>query len=328
MAPIRVAVVGAGRFAPAHLRAYGRRDDVRVVAIVNRTERRAVELAETFSIPSVYRDYVEMIKNVAPDAISVVTASEAHEGAVMYALQRDVAVLVEKPVAEEATVAERMAESAERTGTPLLAAHILRYAAPHRAVARALRDGILGGLVAIAARRDRSLAIAKTYGTHPALLTAIHDIDLILWLSHSRVIRVRALETHVAGVKLPVLVSALAELADGTLASLSTAMLHRESESQVVSDRLDVYGTAGISTVETTGARARLQTPTENWEIHDPLTPPDGAGAMGAQVDHFLELVRTRSQSAVVPLLDVVRGIKAAEAVMRSASRSGEVIEC
>ena len=90
--------------------------------------------------------------------VSVTTVEHEHVEPTCLALERGVGVLVEKPIATTVDGAERMVETATRTGAVLVPAHILRFATPHLALRRQVVDGRLGRVLAISARRDRTHA--------------------------------------------------------------------------------------------------------------------------------------------------------------------------
>ena len=325
-AALRVAVVGAGWMGEAHLRAYAALPGVRVVAIVTRSPERGAEMAARYGVEAVYDDVGRMLDAVRPDGLSVTTREDEHAAPACAALERGVGVLVEKPMAASLADAERIVDTASRTGSLLVPAHVLRFAGPYRALKREVDAGRLGTLVAIAARRDRDRAIARHYGhVHPALLTAVHDIDQVLWLTAGAVRRVRALETRRTGLAQPDLVWAQLELADGLIASVATATLHPEG-GVGGSDRLEVYGTTGVAAVDMTERPLAIESQPAtrpDWL----LEPADGGGAFGAEIAHFCACLRERRASEVISPTEALAGLRVAHAIIRSATGGGAVID-
>jgi predicted dehydrogenase len=322
----RVAVAGAGWMGEAHLRAYAAHPGARIVGLVTRSPERGAELAARYPVEAVFDDVERMLDTVRPDGISVTTREDEHAGPACAALERRVGVLVEKPMAASIDDAERMVETAARTGALLVPAHILRFASPYRALKREVDAGRLGSIVAIAARRDRDRAIARHYGhVHPALLTAVHDIDQVLWLTGGAVRRVRALEARRTGLAQPDLVLAQLELEGGVIASVSTATLHPEG-GPGGSDRLEVYGTRGVAAADMTERPLAIDSvpPTRpDWL----LEPVDGGGAFGAEIGHFCACLREGRPSDVVSPPEALAGLRVAHAIIRSASTGGAVID-
>jgi predicted dehydrogenase len=323
---LRVAVVGAGWMGQAHLRAYAAQPGVRIVALVTRSPARGAELSARFPIERTYASVDEMLDEARPDGISVTTAEHDHVAPACAALERGAGVLVEKPMASRLEDAERIVEAAAGSGSLLVPAHVLRFAAPHQALKREVTEGRLGEVVAISARRDRSRRVAEHYAhVHPSLLTAVHDIDQVLWLTGSRVRRVRALEARRTGGPQPDLVWAHLELENGVVAALASATLHPAGGSVTASDRLEVYGTRGVAAIDlTTPLLAVHASPPAqpDWL----LEPSDGGGAFGAEIAHFCGCLRGGHASDVVTPAEAVAGIRVAEAIARSAASGGQVL--
>lgn len=321
---LRVGVIGAGAMGEAHLRAYASTPGVRIVGLATRTPARAEELARHYGVEATFADAHDLIVMTRPDGVSVTTGEHDHVEPTCYALERGVGVLLEKPIASSVTDAERIAETARTSGSILLPGHILRFTLPYRSLKAEVASGRIGEVVGIAARRDRSRAIAERYRhVHPALLTAVHDIDLTLWLTGSRVTRIRALEHRRPDRPQPVIVWAQAVLASGALATISTAYLHPADGPMATSDRIEVYGTDGVAVVDLSVPVLALHAtpgPVADWLIG----PADGSGAFGDEIAHFCACLRDGRPSDIVSIDDAVAGIRIADAMVRSAAADGE----
>lgn len=301
--PIRAAVVGVGTFGERHLRAYRRLHGVEVVAVADADQRRAEKVAFELDVPKVFTTATELLDSVGPDAISVATSERAHFEPAAEALRRGVAVLVEKPMTLDLDEATALVQLADESDGILVPGHVLRFASPYRKLQEEIAGGAIGHVLAIAARRDRSRAHSDRYAdVHPALLTAVHDIDLALWVTAQRPVRVRALEQRLPGLSQPSIVSVHVETEDGPYWSLSTAFLHA---CEVVSDRFEVYGTNGVAAVEPRGSE---------W-LEDALV---------AQLEHFERCVRAHRPSALVPPREALTGLRIAHAIVGSAREGGE----
>ena len=320
---LRVAVIGAGAMGEAHLRAYAAAPGVRIVGLATHAPVRGEELSARYGIEATFADARTLIDEMKPDGVSVTTAEHDHVEPACYALERNVGVLLEKPIASTVADALLIGETARKAGAILLPAHILRFTPPYRALKAEVVAGRIGDIVAIAARRDRTRAIADAYRrVHPAFLTAVHDIDLVLWLTGSKATRVRALERRRSEVGQADLIWAQVELASGILASISTAYLHPEGGAMSQSDRIEVYGTAGVAVVDLTVPTFTVHgrpTVAPDWLFE----PSDGGGAFGAEIAHFCDCLRSNRSSEIVSIDDAVEGIRIADAMVRSATTGG-----
>lgn len=322
---VRVGIIGAGAMGEAHLAAYARLPDVEVVGIATRTKERGEALAARFGLDpaAVVPDVGSLLERARPDGVSICTNDNEHVGPTLAALGGVVGVLLEKPIAGDVAGAETIAAAVHRTGGLLIPGHILRFALPYQRLRAEIAAGAIGDVVGVSARRDRTRSIHEHYAhVHPAFLTCVHDIDLALWVTGSRVVRVRAIEHRAAGDAQPDIVWAHAELASGAIASFATAYLHPSDVPVPTSDRFEVYGTRGVATVDLTTPELLVHggpTHAPDWLIG----LGDGTGAMLAEVSHFVACLRAGTPSPVISVDDALAGIRVADAIVRSASVGG-----
>ena len=65
-APLRIGVIGVGRFGERHLSAYARQE-VEVVAVADRDRERARSVAERFGVARWFEDGAELVADCRPD---------------------------------------------------------------------------------------------------------------------------------------------------------------------------------------------------------------------------------------------------------------------
>jgi predicted dehydrogenase len=327
--PLRVAVIGAGGFGERHLAAYARQPGVEVVAVADRDHARAREVAARWGVADAFADAAELVGACRPGAVSVVTPGSAHVEPALAALEHGAAVLLEKPVATTSADVAQIAAAAQRCGGIVVPAHILRFAAPYAALRERVRAGAVGELLGLAACRDRSRAHARAYAdVHPALMTTIHDIDLALWITGARALRVSA---HERGRGVggddgpPLLVWAQVEASDGSVWSLRVSWLLPRAAPP--GDRLEVYGSEGAAVLELAPTVTVLGAGADGAERVEPvdheLTPEALPGAIDAEVAHFCACVRAGVPSDVVTLAEAAHGVAIAEALATSAAAGG-----
>jgi predicted dehydrogenase len=305
-APLRIGVIGAGNFAQLHLEAYARREGVTVVAVADVDLSRAEAVAAKWGIDQWFGDAAELLAVCSPDGVSVVTPGTQHRGPALAALEAGCGVLLEKPVATTSVDVAAIEAAARVSSGFVLPGHILRFAAPHAELQARVREGSVGEVLGISTVRDRTRDHEQRFpDLHPALMTTIHDIDLALWLSGSRAVRVSALERggRVGGP--PLLVWAQVEAADGGVWSLRESWLLPDAAP--TADRLEVYGTEGVIALDLTGAGDA------------------SADAIDAEIAHFCACLLTGAEPSVT-LADAAHGVRIAEAIIASAAAGGAPI--
>jgi predicted dehydrogenase len=115
---LHLGIVGAGRIAQiAHLPAAMKADRVRLVSICDASPRLVRGVAERYGVPG-YIDLEQLLES-GVDAILVATPDRTHLPLAELALRAGKHVLVEKPLADTAANAERLADIAAGSGCKL-----------------------------------------------------------------------------------------------------------------------------------------------------------------------------------------------------------------
>ena len=145
--PLRFGVLGAARIAPNALLKPAREiGGVEVTAMAARDRRRAEEFAAKYGIPRVHSSYDDLISDPDIDAVYNPLPNSYHCEWTIAALRAGKHVLCEKPIASNASEAERMAAVARETGRFLGEAFHYRYHPLAARVREIVRGGRLGRL--------------------------------------------------------------------------------------------------------------------------------------------------------------------------------------
>ena len=110
MKKMRTGVIGVGFIGAAHIEALRRLGYVEVVALA--AARDAEKKAEALFVPKGYADYREMIDREALDAVHICTPNSMHYEMAMYAMEKGVSVLCEKPLTVTAEEARKLRDYA------------------------------------------------------------------------------------------------------------------------------------------------------------------------------------------------------------------------
>ena len=143
-AKTRVATTGAGYFSQYQYEAWTRMGDIEVVAVCNRTEANAREIADKYGIPDVFTDFAEMLDRVRPDLVDIITPPLTHLDYIRIAAARRVPMICQKPFCRTLIEAEEAVGAAEATATPLIVHENFRYQPWYGEAKRLLDAGALG----------------------------------------------------------------------------------------------------------------------------------------------------------------------------------------
>ena len=115
-----------------------------VTAICGRNRERAEEMANKYKIPHVYTDYRKLIERGNLDAVAVVTPDDLHYQMTMDALDANLHVLCEKPMALSTQQAKEMYEKAEAKGVKHMILFTFRWRPHFRYLKQLVDEGYIG----------------------------------------------------------------------------------------------------------------------------------------------------------------------------------------
>jgi UDP-N-acetylglucosamine 3-dehydrogenase len=186
-------VIGLGAMGINHARVYGEIDGVELVAVAEpEAERRRLAARPPLAGSlRTYADYREMLARERLDLLSVAVPTRLHREVAKAALERQVAVLVEKPIAAELEEGQAILAAAEEAGCQLMVGHVERFNPAVQELKRRLEAGELGRVFLARAervgpfpQRTRDVGVVQDLATH--------DIDIMRFLLASEVERVYA----------------------------------------------------------------------------------------------------------------------------------------
>jgi predicted dehydrogenase len=152
--PLRIGVVGAGRFATFLARAVKDLPDIRFTAVADADPDRATRLATTLAARPL-TDWHALVGADDVEAVVITTPPASHAELALAALRAGRHVFCEKPLATEEDDAARITAAASASGCALVVDHVLRYNPILRAVGR-LRGPLLGPVRRLSFENDAS----------------------------------------------------------------------------------------------------------------------------------------------------------------------------
>jgi predicted dehydrogenase len=145
MSGIRVGVVGTSWWTDAmYLPALADHPAGSVRAICGRDRTRADAIAATWGVPLVYTDWREMLSGGEIDAVIVATPNDTHHPITMAAIARGMAVLCEKPLSLDASLAAEMVAAAEAADVTTMTPFTYRCMPTFRWTKQLIHDGYIG----------------------------------------------------------------------------------------------------------------------------------------------------------------------------------------
>jgi len=186
---IRLAIVGTGRVAQAHLQAV--RDSkagVELAAVCDVDADKAQIAAEAYGAERIYRDYRQLAEDSQVDAVIVCLPNHLHHPAVLTLAEAGKNILVEKPMSMNVREADQMIRAAQRNGVTLMVGQSRRFSRAIGLVRERLHE--IGAvfridisfLVLFPAPPTRWWTDRRKAGPLVIPLQGSHSIDTVVWL--------------------------------------------------------------------------------------------------------------------------------------------------
>jgi len=147
---LRGGIVGCGAVATrAHMPAWRAQKGVEIVAVCDQREEAAIEVAKSWGIPNVYRDFSQMLNSEELDFVDICTPPLTHFLLSIQAMEAGLHVLVEKPMAVGVSEADEMISIAKKHNVRLCVVHNTLFSPVVQAAKSLVDTGAIGELVAV-----------------------------------------------------------------------------------------------------------------------------------------------------------------------------------
>jgi predicted dehydrogenase len=221
MNPVRVGVIGIGNMGWHHARVLSLLRDAELVGVADPDEARGRLATEQFGCRW-FADFQTLLGEV--EAVCVAVPTLLHHSVGLACLRAGVDVLIEKPIAATQEEASELIQAAETAGRLLQVGHIERF----NPAFRELLKVVAGEEVVVLEARRHSPNPDRANDVSVVLDLMIHDIDLVLELASSPVVRLAAAGGR-SGEGPIDYVNATLGFANGVVASLTASkMAHRK----------------------------------------------------------------------------------------------------
>lgn len=220
--PIRIGVIGVGNMGQHHTRVLSLLKDVELVGVSDINVERGLDTASKYRV-RFFEDYRDLLPRI--DAVCIAVPTRLHHTVGMACLQAGVHVLIEKPIAASIAEAESLVNAAAESHCILQVGHIERFNPAFQELSKVLTTE---DLLAIEAQRMSPYS-DRANDVSVVLDLMIHDIDLMLELAGSPVVRLTASGSRAADSGYLDYVTAILGFANGIVATLTASKVtHRK----------------------------------------------------------------------------------------------------
>jgi predicted dehydrogenase len=270
---LKVAVIGAGHMGRFHAEKFARLPGVELAAVVDRDPARA-----TIS------DFRQVLGAI--DAAVVAVPTNLHYEVARACLEKQVHVLIEKPIAATLAEADELVSLARQKNLVLQVGHVQRFSGAFQALARRVDRALYIDAERLAGFKQRGAEVDVI------LDLMIHDLDLALSLARSEASGVSACGFRVLSNDIDI-ASARIEFANGCVADLSASRV-----SQQVVRKFRVFQPGLYASADLQGGKLRYVKQSggvieENEESHA------GGDALEAQAESFISAISNNHPAPV-----------------------------
>lgn len=313
MKKLGVAVVGTGFWGKNHARVYRELEETDLLAVCDIDAGRARAVADQFGAKS-YTSVRKMLKNEEIKAISVCTWSTSLAKVATEAANAGKHVLVEKPMAANVRQAEKLLDAAKKNQVHLTVGFLMRFIPGLQQMKKAVEEKRIGELVSATAKRvsqwpDRigDVGVVKD--------TAIHDIDVMLYLFNKDPIAVYAKTGSMRHKKFEDYAQIMLTFEDQ-----KTAFIESNWLTPYKTRILIATGSEAIISLDYITQELRIEDAKQTVQPRYPTTEP-----LKLELRHFANCVLGKEKPLITGL-DGLRALRIAESALKS-SASGKIVK-
>lgn len=160
---MKIAVVGCGQIADAHIQEAKKIPGVSVVAVCDLSIHMAEQAAVRYKIPGIYTSLKKMLKETRPDVVHITTPPASHLSIGKIAVEHGSHAYIEKPFTVDAAEADELIDAATRAGKLICVGHNLAFDSAFLRLKDQYRQGILGDIVHVSA--DMGYNLSGAFGS-------------------------------------------------------------------------------------------------------------------------------------------------------------------
>ena len=325
--PLPVAVIGCGRMGRFHAKIYGQMPQVKLVGVYDSNADAAAAAAEQYDTVA-FTDLDKLLDLTA--AVTIAVPTVAHPQVARQCMDKNVACLIEKPLAKDVAEAQQIVDWAKTANVTVQVGHIERFNPAVRAMRQMnMQPGFIE-ITRISPLSFRSIDVGVV------LDMMIHDIDIVLQLAQSTVERIDATGVSVTGDAEDICNARLV-FANGCVANITASRLALKTERKlrvfsndayVSVDYQKRYGivanrSGNVNAIRDAVAKIRAGEIQDLSELNfaDLVTIQelqiDDADPLRAQLESFVNAVKNRSKPEV-PAEDGLAAVEVATRIVQS----------
>ncbi len=271
MKKLKVALLGTGFIAKIHLESYARFvSNVEIVAIYGRNTEHAKQIAREHNIPAWYDDMEKLLDEQEIDMVDICLPNYLHHGACMAAAKRDKHIIVEKPLALTLEEADEMIAECKKRNLKLMYAEELCFAPKYERVRQLVESGAVGQVYMLKQSEKHSgphspwFYKKETAGGGVMMDMGCHAMAWFRWMTKNAKIKsvYSDMKTVLHDTDCDDNTVTIIEFENGVTAVAEDSWARHGG----MDDRIEVYGTKGVSYADLFQGNSALTYSTEGYD--------------------------------------------------------------
>ena len=185
--PLRIGVVGLGLIGALHARILYEMPHAQLVAVADIDADTAGRIANECSCAA-YTDFKEMCDKEQLDAVSICTPDQFHLENAVYAAQKGLHILLEKPIALTEKDSREIVAAAQQNNVRLMIAHSLHFDPRYASIRDAIETDRFGDIIHMYFRRTNPRANGRRLGGKVSIFhfIGVHDFEMMCCLMRAK----------------------------------------------------------------------------------------------------------------------------------------------
>ena len=285
-------MIGCGGIARAHVQGY-RENGARITALMDIDQAAARALAQDIAGATCFDDHASLLDSGLVDIVSICTPPAVHQEPAVLALQRNIHVLLEKPLAHSVESARQIVEAAERSPALLMTAFRHRFLPAIQRMREIIHQGEIGPIVFFHNvfcgpafyMKDRWFSKKAIAGGGTLIDTSVHSVDLFRYLIGEVVEGKAVLHRHLEGIDVEDASILILKAGNGALGALTASWVAGDGMASI-----DIVGQDGRVVYDYAQAdQVRLKRRDKaEWET----IPVPASNGFAEEIGHFLRAIQ------------------------------------
>lgn len=254
---LKVGVIGLGFIGEKYVNILNDCSLSELVAVSDIDSNKLKLIKEKFAC-HIYINYLELLARKDIDAVCICLPEVLHKDAAVQAARHGKHILLEKPIAPNASDANIINQECIKNNVRLMIAHILMFDARYVNLFDQVKEGTLGELSHIFMRRQNTVRAAKRFKGSLSFMhyLGIHDVAWMLLYANSKPISVYCKANNVINKPYNDLdnMYVTIEFENGIVGSLFIGWSLPDNSAITMINRLEIVGTKGMAVIDSGNA--------------------------------------------------------------------------